>query len=688
MKFRILLLLILTISVITGLSQKFSNFPTWNVDSLLLILPGQQAEERVNSLNKLAVSLSFIDFDSSMQFADEALTLSIEIGYEEGMAGAYRNYGHIYQYQGDYPYALKNYLEAFSLFENQGIKHTAAWVCYDIARTHYFARNYEKTIEYGCLALDIFREQTENGTTIGSVRDTIAMIGGLFETYSLIGEDNKALELGRILNKVVNQDDHFPTIERVMNAWAFGAVFLYLNQLDSARVFCHKALAYPEENKNVQALKYRAVLFLGSIHRYSGEIDSAIYYYQQALDWYSKNGILLWELETATRLGILHHKLNDFNNADRYLRKSEKIFDEMIAKDSWYSDDSVKHLITYGLEYYFPLPPVKKKEMTWDWGTGLYYWLFKNNEAKQKTEQALKYHIAYTNALDTLNKIQRNRDLVELQTKYETEKHENDIEKLTQENAVQELKLEQSRYLLLGLVGLVILILSVALFIIKLNKLRDQQQSLVLQQKLFRSQMNPHFIFNSLTSIQNYIMDAEVHKASKFLSRFSKLIRHILDSSVEEFVTLEEEISTIENYLELQKIRFKDKFDYTIESDKAINPENVNIPPMLAQPYIENSIEHGIKHKKSKGNIFIRFLLKNNYLVFEVEDDGVGREKAQEILYKQNKNHKSHATSITHDRIKVLNKKLKIKITLRILDLKNDKDVPTGTKVVLTIPFI
>ena len=109
---------------------------------------------------------------------------------------------------------------------------------------------------------------------------------------------------------------------------------------------------------------------------------------------------------------------------------------------------------------------------------------------------------------------------------------------------------------------------------------------------------------------------------------------------------------------------------------------------MLAQPFIENAIEHGVKHKKSKGNIFIRFTLKNNCIVFEVEDDGVGREKAQEILYKQNKDHKSLATAITRERILVLNKKLKKKITLRILDLKNDKGEPAGTKVVLNIPFI
>ena len=318
----------------------------------------------------------------------------------------------------------------------------------------------------------------------------------------------------------------------------------------------------------------------------------------------------------------------------------------------------------------------------------MYYMLYHLKNAKGNSDEALKYYIAYSNAEDTVNKIRHSEELLQFQTNFETERYEEEINNLEQENAIKELRLEQSTYLMTGLAGLVIIILLIALFIIRLNKLRDQQQTLVLQQKLFRSQMNPHFIFNSLTSIQNYIMDEEAHQASKYLSRFAKLIRHILDSSVEEYVTLEEEISTIENYLELQQIRFKNKFEYSIEIDEKITPENINIPPMLAQPFIENSIEHGIKYRKTKGYIHIRFLLKNNYLVFEVEDDGVGRKKAQEILYKQNNEHKSLATAITYERIRVLNKKLRKKIILGIKDLVSTENEPAGTKVILQIPII
>lgn len=688
MTLRGLFILLLTLSVaISGISQKHLNFPTWKVDSLLLILPDQQAEERVNSLNNLAVSLSFVDAEVSRDYADKAMNLSDELNYMEGKAGAFRNYGHIFQYQGNYPQALNNYLKALSLYDKLGIKHTSAWVCYDIARTHYFAHNYEKTIEYGYQALDIFRERNENGTGVGDLKDTIAMYGGIAETYGSMGNDKRAEEIFLMVDNVINQSDNYCVLELVINAWATGATLFYTGKTDSAKIYLQKALNYPDQSPHIIAVKNRALIFLGILYWRAGEVDSAIYYYKTAFDWYNKNGILYWALTTSKQLGYVYYKTNRLEKAEKYFIQSESIFNKMIEKKSWYSHDSLESLVTYGLELYFPLPTVLIKEMIWQSGLTTYYWLYKINEAKKKNDKALKYHIAYTNGVDTLNKMKRRRETIELQTKYESDRNEEQIGLLSQENALQELRLKQSRYFLFSLGGLVIFVILVAIFIIRLNKLRDRQQTLALQQKLFRSQMNPHFIFNSLTSIQNYILDEEADKASKYLSRFAKLIRNILDSSIEESVPLQEEISTIENYLELQQIRFKNKFDYFIDIGGKIKPDNISIPPMLAQPFIENAIEHGIKYKKSKGNIYLRFRLKNNYLVFEVEDDGVGRMQAKEILYKLNNEHKSLATAITHERIRVMNKKRKKKITLQILDLKDNNDEAAGTKVLLTIPI-
>ena len=165
-------------------------------------------------------------------------------------------------------------------------------------------------------------------------------------------------------------------------------------------------------------------------------------------------------------------------------------------------------------------------------------------------------------------------------------------------------------------------------------------------------------------------------------------MRDIFDNSVQVYVPLEKEIGTIENYLELQKVRYADKFDYSIEVDEKIDTENILIPPMLAQPFIENAIEHGIRHKEGSGHIQIRLQLKDGFIRVEVEDDGVGREKAIEIESKHKIRHRSMAISITRDRLDILNKKLKKKIHMEIVDLKDDCGEGIGTRVEFGIPVV
>lgn len=681
-------LFILALDLLTVTAQKFLLIKTYNVDSLLQILPGQSMEERVNTLNGLAVSLSFVDFDQSTQYAGEAMSMAKELDFKEGQADAFRAFGYIYLYQGNYPMALINFNDALTLYEKLGKKHTAGWLCYDIAMTHYNARNYEKTLDYGNQALRIFRQKLKDGTPVGSVKDTLRIYEGLGLTYGTgqLGMPDKLIKCYRLSLEIGKKNNFDPT-ELMIITYRLGGEYLMLDNPDSALFYLNEALAYPELNSSTRAIKNRIKDWLALFYLKKGEFKKGLSYVNEAYDFYNEHGFLFWSVYLSNGLGNFYMKANDQGTAEKYFRHAETIFKEMLERDSWYRYDSLKYVVNFGSDYFYFIPPRQMKVMQWTEGKAMYYNLYQICEKKKLPYEALKYHVAYANAGDSLMALQRNRDIIELQTKYETERKEEQIKALSQENEFQDLKLKQSRGFLFGLGGLVVTVLLFAWLILRQNKLRNDQQNLLLQQKLFRSQMNPHFIFNSLTSIQNYILEENSDKASKYLSRFSKLVRNILDSSVEEYVTLQEEISTIENYLELQKLRFQNKFDYTIEVDKAIHPENVLIPPMLAQPFIENSIEHGIKHKKSKGNIFIRFTLKDNNIVFEVEDDGVGREKAREILFKQNKEHKSLATAITMERIRVLNKKLKKKIIFNLQDLKNSADKPSGTKVQLEIPW-
>jgi LytS/YehU family sensor histidine kinase len=199
--------------------------------------------------------------------------------------------------------------------------------------------------------------------------------------------------------------------------------------------------------------------------------------------------------------------------------------------------------------------------------------------------------------------------------------------------------------------------------------------------------MNPHFIYNALSNIMHAIEEHQNKMAFKYLAKFSKLLRSTLESSREDYILLEDEIKSIENYIDLQQLRFEDKFDYVIEADDSIDLESAIIPPLLLQPFVENAIEHGIRHKKDKGMIKVRFIKAGENIICEIEDDGVGREKAWETEY-QNKKHKSLAIDIIRDRIEILNRKLKQTISLNIIDLRSDKNQAIGTLVRVNIPYL
>lgn len=287
---------------------------------------------------------------------------------------------------------------------------------------------------------------------------------------------------------------------------------------------------------------------------------------------------------------------------------------------------------------------------------------------------------------DELFTVETNKQITEIATQYETRQKEQRILLLENEKALAENKAFRTRTWFFGFIGFMILMLLWVMLYIRQNKIRNEHEKTNLQQRLLRSQMNPHFIFNALSSVQNAILNDEPQVASRYLTRFSKLMRNILESSAIETITLEEELNTIENYLALQKIRFGDKFSYEIDVDETIDTGAVTIPPMLAQPFIENSIEHGFRQKVTPGLIQVRISQQTRTLTLEVEDDGIGRKKAAELRQKDKKDYKSMATVLTQERIQVLNKEKKRKITLDIIDLADKNGDACGTLVRFRIP--
>ena len=214
-----------------------------------------------------------------------------------------------------------------------------------------------------------------------------------------------------------------------------------------------------------------------------------------------------------------------------------------------------------------------------------------------------------------------------------------------------------------------------------------EKQKFDLEQQALRLQMNPHFIFNSLNSIQSYILTHDVEKAVQYLGKFSQLMRLILTNSAYKFIPVKEELKSITHYLDLEKLRFENKFDYKINVDTKIDEDFVEIPPMIVQPYIENAIIHGLLHKPTKGKIEIEFKLDGRSVICTVYDNGVGRKKSMEIYKESGLKRKSRGMLITKARLEILNRQSEDDFSVKVHDLESKDGQPAGTRVELVIHY-
>ncbi|MBS1652024.1 MAG: histidine kinase [Bacteroidetes bacterium] len=242
-----------------------------------------------------------------------------------------------------------------------------------------------------------------------------------------------------------------------------------------------------------------------------------------------------------------------------------------------------------------------------------------------------------------------------------------------------------------------IILITVYLFIflrIKSIKKRQKDEFIKkvemskLELKALRSQMNPHFVFNSLNSIQHYIYNNKGDEATKYLNKFAKLIRSILNNSDKNTVTIDEDIDALKLYIELEQMRFEGKFDYTINIHQNVDTDYDIMPPLIMQPYVENAILHGINPNNIKGKLTIEIYIKEKFLVCSIVDNGIGREKSKEIKRTiPGKNHKSFGMKITEDRLRILNESKNSQLSVKIYDLTDEHKKPLGTKVELFIPL-
>lgn len=300
---------------------------------------------------------------------------------------------------------------------------------------------------------------------------------------------------------------------------------------------------------------------------------------------------------------------------------------------------------------------------------------------------ALLAYELYISSRDSISNEKNRKEVQEKEFNYQLNKKIDENKLLAQQNQIQNLQLGKDRYLLIGLGGIAVLILIITFLVFRQNRLRADHQKMRMEQKLISSQMNPHFVFNSLNAIQQMIMKNENDKAELYLSKFAKLIRELLESNIKESLTVREEIAILTGYLEMESRRFSKSFNYKIHVDGKIDQEKVNIPHMMTQPFVENAIWHGLLPKEGARNLNIYYEYDTKKTIrCVIDDDGIGREAAmkKESTFKK----KSLALSFVKQRLELMQETLSVNCYVRITDKKNESGESLGTKIIVVLPIM
>ncbi len=630
------------------------------------------------------------NFKDALDYFSKALATNEQIDNKPGIIACLSNLGSVNMVQNNYPVALDYFQRAIRKGQQINDQLTTGISYGNIGVIYSEMKNYDMALKHFQGGLDI---HTKINYGIGIATG----LGNVGNVYFKLKNYDKALEYyQKALEKNIALESKFNMAREYGNV-ANAQSELKQYQLSFANF--QKALQLNEELKNKKGIAVN-LQGIGNYYFLLGKYDEALDYTRRANGIATEVNVFDVQKETYSTLSDIYEKTGKLDSA--YIN-----FKKFIAvRDRIENEDNKKQITRLEMKYEFDTKEEKYK-----------------NEQLLSNERLNQQQLMLDLNQSKLNESNKERDLVRLNyLKTQSELKNEQLEKKTQEKQLtlaereKDIQSEKSKSLLqtkklnelrikqlwlygiLSIIGLAgILSFFINHYRIKSlkanNDLNDQkvkrmEEEMRLKNNIreaemqtLRSQMNPHFIFNTLNSINSYIIENKREVASEYLTTFSKLMRNILDLSKHEIITLEKEISTLKLYMELEALRLENKFDYTIILDKKIEPELVKIPPLIIQPFVENAIWHGLHNKKENGHIFIRVDEKDkNQLSVTVEDNGIGR-KASSLLKKQQLNHKSYGIEITMNRLQLLNEHNGVEV----IDLYNNENVATGTRVEIKI---
>ena len=622
------------------------------LDSLNSVLNHSKNDiERVNTLNLLADEYKTTDPKQMVVFAEKALTLAKKIKFRIAEGNAYLHLGNSSIIAGNYKKALAYFSMAQTLFENESsevldVKKGLAKAYGSIGIVFSEQSNYAQALNFYLKAARIY-EAINDLPKCAKVYNNIGIV------YKSELEDFKALSYFIKAQKIQEQLKD-PNIGITYTNIANG--YLKQKDLEKAFDFYTKAKTSLDANPNPRAL---------------GEWFNNI-----GLFYKSKNipakAIQSWQMSIVT-----FNSIDDkFGVADTYLYLGQLYLEQHQLKDAF---DNAQLALQLSKELGILEQTMLAEELL----STIY-------SEQHNPAAALEHFKLYSRAKDSLTNAANIRKGVEAEMNYENEKreviHKKELEK--RELLLQE-QSKQSKIQLFFAVLFGLLLFGIGFLIYSRIQLRKnltlQKELAEYEQKALHLQMNPHFVFNCLGSISSFIVNNGTESAIKYLAKFSKLMRLTLEYSKESLIPIHKEIESLQNYLELEQLRFNNKFNFIITKAADIE-DDVALPPLLLQPFIENAIIHGVIPKKEQGQIEVHFSIDDKNLNCTIEDNGIGFEKSK--LMKENSVvvHKSMALDITKKRLQMIESVTNQKADFSIQEIKNNNEV-IGTRVILSLPI-
>lgn len=673
------------------------------IDSLKKLLPISENVELINRLNSISKMYIYIKKDSSVFLATEAFDKAKKINYAQGMGDACFNIG---KAEVNFSTREKYFLLAVNYYEKSGNKDTLAQVYFQLGKTLNAKAESNASIKYFEKANQLFRQVKDSmnaGTTL--------TFTGL--AYGSIGNYEKAFEYG-FQALQVRQDNH--DLNGVM--WSYCNLARLFQEVEDF----HMAIEY-YSNKCIEFAALHKVPWT----QYYDKIAECYLglHHPDSARWFMNKYLSVVHDSASLRKILSTNNISDFNVGLWFLMNEE--YDKALSnffgelKNAELIDDRMSQMLM--LNYLAQTFTKKgdndnaikfsKKLLDFADSTGIPLYIrnatalmWKLYDRAKAVDSAYKYHSQYIALRDSVSNYRFLSQMISFKETAENERKDFEFKR----------ELERQSLIKKILIGIVLISIFIPLVMLRnatlrkkneklnqqrlldelnLERLENEKKQTALQNKAvelemqaLRAQMNPHFIFNSLNSINRFIMQNNKGQASQYLTKFSRLVRLILQNSQAELITIESELESLELYLDLEALRFDYHFSYKISSAKDLDISILKVPPLIIQPYVENAIWHGLMHKEEKGQLDIEIYEENNFVFFRITDNGVGRKHASALSSKSATRHKSMGLRITADRIAMLYRSHPTDPVININDLVNPDATAAGTEVIIKIPAI